>query len=78
MEILWMENDDVYFYVFHLGYFYLCVSLRYCRNNKEIKIRVPITIGISKIQQHFMTLLILVASLKQANFFLLKRVKAFV
>lgn len=39
MEILWMENDDVYFYVFHLGYFYLCVSLRYCRNNVAKKLK---------------------------------------
>lgn len=40
---------------------------------KEIKIRVPIAIGISKIHQQFMTLSILVALLKQANLFLLKR-----
>lgn len=50
MEILWMENDGVYLYVFHRIFLSLRISTilqKQC--GKEIKIRIPITIGIAKI-----------------------------
>lgn len=34
-----MENYGVYLYVFHLDNFYLCVSLRYYRNNVAKKLK---------------------------------------